>query len=261
MSGNPWVEKSRAVALEPSYLDRLSEVYSLPEPVPRPLSSEQRGRVVEAFERDDATLLGTLLGLFPKGGFRFPYREPYIGFLRFNPGAMEENPRTVARICARIRAMGSDGAVRSLEVPKESNRQMGPMFKNWLRGRFRTLSQDDLLRSTEGIALLDGNDKELMDFANVRLNCGLTKRPDLVARVNDRYVVGEAKYIGYTGGNQDKSFRDALSLALKPTKATMVAILDGIVWLPTSGHMWSELAHFTGNAVSSLLLSDFLDSL
>lgn len=261
MSGNPWVQRSFEIATEPSYLDRLAEVYALPLPVLRPLSSKIRKRIVEAFQYDDAMLLRALFELFPKGDFRFPYREPYIGFLRLNPEAVDVNPRTIARICERIRAMGSNGVIRSLEVPKESNRQMGPMFKNWLRDNYHSLPQDDFLKSREDIKLLEGNDKELMDFANVQLNCGLTKRPDLVGKSGGRYIVGEAKFIGYTGGNQDKSFRDALGLALKPTKATMVAILDGIVWLPTSGHMFSELENFTGNAMSCLVLREFLSSL
>jgi hypothetical protein len=38
-------------------------------------------------------------------------------------------------------------------------------------------------------------------------------------------------------------------------------MLDGIVWLPNSGQMSRRLANFPGNALTALLLDDFLNSI
>lgn len=100
--------------------------------------------------------------------------------------------------------------------------------------------------------------KKLKDYANEYLNCGLQKIPDFIGKKGTTYFVGEAKYIGDKGGNQDKSIEDALSLARKATSAMMVAVLDGVVWLESSGpSMWGKLKNFSGNALSALLLNEF----
>ena len=102
--------------------------------------------------------------------------------------------------------------------------------------------------------------EKLRQFANMQ-GCGLQKQPDFVVKVNDRYVVGEAKFIGTEGGNQNRAFDDALKLASSSfKKVATVAVLDGIVWIPDSGQMAKRLCNFGGNALTALLLDDFLAS-
>ena len=42
--------------------------------------------------------------------------------------------------------------------------------------------------------------------------------------------------------------------------ASTAAVLDGILWIPGSGQMAKRLENFSGNALSGLLLDDFLRS-
>lgn len=71
-------------------------------------------------------------------------------------------------------------------------------------------------------------------------------------------MIGEAKFIGSEGGNQNRGFEDAISLASRSCRtAITVAVLDGIVWIPNSGQMARRLGNFSGNALTALLLDDF----
>ncbi len=42
------------------------------------------------------------------------------------------NPQTVNRIAGNLYHMGFDAIIEKCTAPKETNRQMGPMFKNWI---------------------------------------------------------------------------------------------------------------------------------
>jgi hypothetical protein len=115
--------------------------------------------------------------------------------------------------------------------------------------------------SAQRIVFLDASGRRLRDFAN-RLGCGLQKQPDFIAKSNGKYVVGEAKFIGTEGGNQNRGFDDALLLASRASSGAITsAILDGIIWIPESGQMSRRLANFPGNALTALLLDDFLNSI
>jgi len=154
--------------------------------------------------------------------------------------------------------MGLDDVIKGLEAPKQFNRQMGAMFNIWLFKKYRNATDGAAFqKSKDPIVVLNANGEQLRLFAN-NIGCGLQKRPDFVVKANGRYVIGEAKFIGTEGGNQNRAFDDALSLASRSfKKAVTVAILDGIVWIPNSGQMSQRLKNFGGNALSALLLDDF----
>jgi hypothetical protein len=149
-----------------------------------------------------------------------------------------------------------------LQKPPEFNRQMGPLFKAWLRKKYRfTEDKDTFKKHNRGLIFLGLGEEGLREFAN-SLGCGLTKRPDFVAKNKGRYVIGEAKFLGTEGGNQNRAFDDAISLASRSFKnAVTVAILDGIIWIPDSGQMSKMLNNFSGNALTALLLDRLLSSL
>lgn len=251
-----WVERSFSLVKKGGYLDLLAEIYPAPPPRPRSLNQGEVERIKKAFAGSDAELLAVL---FQQK--RFPFNDPFISFLRQKPEEIERNPKTVERICGRLRQMGLTGILNGISKAPEFNRQMGPLFKSWLKREYRHTADLEEFKQSKTVIFLGLGEEELLKFAN-RIGCGLNKRPDFVAKVKNRYLLGEAKFIGSEGGNQNRAFEDALFLASRSFKnAVTVAVLDGIIWIPDSGQMAKRLANFSGNALTALLLGKFFASL
>jgi len=252
-----WAEQSFRLVARGGYLDRLAEIYIPPEPSRRSFSQDQYQELKLAFNSDDATLLKCILG-FEK----FPVNDPYISFLRLRPEEIRKSPKTLRRICKHLRKLGLDKVVEGLTEPKQFNRQMGAMFNHWLHQKYQfEADENEFTRAREKVILLDGSGEKLRQFAN-QIGCGIQKQPDFVAKVNKRFVIGEAKFIGSEGGNQNRAFDDAIKLASSSFKQSVsVAILDGIIWIPDSGQMARRLKNFSGNALSALLIDNFFDEL
>ena len=62
----------------------------------------------------------------------FPIKDSYVAYLKRDKTAIERNPNTVNRISSMLYEMGWDEILDKLTVPKETNRQIGPLFKNWI---------------------------------------------------------------------------------------------------------------------------------
>ena len=252
-----WCTKSFTLVSKGGYLDKLSSIYTAPEPLPLSLSKSLYNRIESALNQpNDYALLECLLNLD-----RFPFNDPYVSFLRKNPQAINDNPNTVARLCSRLRQMGITEVVKGLEEPKQFNRQMGQLFRKWITSNYSSAKDENSFINSNLLIFLDASGEKLRQFAN-QIGCGLQKQPDFVAKHKNRYIVGEAKFIGTEGGNQNRAFDDALNLASRSyPRAVTVAVLDGIIWLPDSGQMSRRLNNFSGNALTALLLDDFLSSL
>jgi len=112
------------------------------------------------------------------------------------------------------------------------------------------------------IAFLDGSDKYLMKFSNRVLGTKLKKGLDFLLRVNDSFVIGEAKFLTDFGGHQNAQFNDAMTLLHhRSGKAVKVAVLDGVVWIKGKNKMHSAVKKEKGTVLSTLLLNDFIRSL
>ena len=55
-----------------------------------------------------------------------------VPFLRHDKNAIPRNPQTVNRIAGNLYQMGYDTIIEKCTMPKETNRQMGSLFKNWI---------------------------------------------------------------------------------------------------------------------------------
>ena len=67
---------------------------------------------------------------------------------------------------------------------------------------------------------------------NSVLNQNLSKRPDLVAKVNQTYIVGVAKWIGRSGGNQNNQVKEVLDFCRNQRGSVIrVGIIEGMTWL------------------------------
>ncbi len=127
--------------------------------------------------------------------------------------------------------MTAEETVIRLESAPKLNTQMGPMFTNWLRNNFAILNIDDFRSSTEGIFILNSSEEACKTFINQELNQILDKRPDLVAKVNTTYIIGEAKWVGSPGGNQNKQVVEVINLCKNQRgNVIRVGVIDGFPW-------------------------------
>lgn len=258
---NHWLQLSIEYANQRSYLDDLYRVYpTVPEGI-RDIDRDLWNEIENAFEkRDDINLLQNLLKLK-----LFPIKDSYIAYLRKDNQAMYRNPATVERICGRLYEMGMDEMFKRASEPKETNRQIGPLFRRWLRKKslgVQPVALEDFTRS-EGNAILDASDNEMLRFAHDKLNYQHDKGLDFVARFNRQYVIAEAKFLTDFGGHQNAQFNDAITTITRQTrglKAIPVAILDGVLYIETESKMHNALAGRlkNKNIMSSLVLREFL---
>lgn len=263
---NKWVKKSIDLAKGHGYLDRLSEIYPINPEVGRNIKQHEIEMIKNAFKgKNKAKLISALLDLK-----RFPFDDPYIGFFRKDRGALERNPKTVRRIGKKLFKMGIEEIVIGATRAKTPSRQIGQMFKNWLpKLKYPILPKEKFLKH-KGVAILEGGDVSLMNFAKEELGYKREKGLDLVMKIKNKFIIGESKLITTSGGTQDKSFREGISFVKnrnKNKKVIQIAILDGVLWLtgkkknkkPT---LYDTVQNLSNKeiALSALLLNEFIKS-
>ncbi len=254
---NYWTQLSIDYANQRSYLDDLFRVYpTIPEGI-RDIDSEVWGRVEESFhERNNIALIENLLKLA-----LFPIKDSYVAYLRRDPTAIRRNPATVARLCGRLYEMGLDQIFARASEPKETNRQIGPLFRRWINQGslgIPAFTTGDFLSSDDD-AILDGSDAELKAFANEHLGYDGNKGLDLLVRLRGRYIIGEAKFLTDFGGHQNAQFNDAVSIFDQPgLSAVPIAILDGVLYIKSRGKMYNDITSREDDIMSSLVLREFL---
>lgn len=259
---NYFLQESINLANHTDYLDELYRVYPIVPNAPRNLPQDKWDTVVDAFRRrDNVGLLKSLMDLEV-----FPIKDSYVAFLRSDKSALERNPRTVGRICGELYGMGLKGVEEECSRPKETNRQIGPLFSRWLKSGvlgIPSLGYDEFDASGED-AVLIGRDHDMKRFAETRLGYSHPKGLDFVARVNGRYVIGEAKFLSDFGGHQNAQLKDALATLYADADAEKVAILDGVCYLPKNVEMCNIIRseeNQNKNIMSALVLNSFLHSL
>ncbi|MDO8529388.1 MAG: restriction endonuclease [bacterium] len=256
---NHWTQLSIEYANQRSYLDDLFHVYpTIPDGI-RDIHGELWKNVEKAFEkRNNATLLENLLKL----GL-FPIKDSYVAYLKRDKESLKRNPATVDRLCGRLYEMGIDEIFSRSSEPKETNRQIGPLFKRWVNNKSLGIIpiKPDKFIKAKGNAILDASDAEMMSFAKEHLNYKHNKGLDFIGRFNGKYVIGEAKFLTDFGGHQNAQFNDAIStLKARGVKATTIAILDGVLYIKGKNKMHKDI---TGklkneNIISALVLREFL---
>ncbi len=256
---NYWTDLSIQYANQKSYLDDLFQVYpTIPDGI-REIKEESWDKVEKAFNRqDNVFLIKELLKLD-----LFPIKDSYIAFLKRDSSSIERNPKTVNRICGRLYEMGLDKILEKCTEPKETNRQIGPFFRRWLNKKALGIQPVKLeaFLSNDNDAILDAGDKEMMDFASENLNYKREKGLDFVARFNQKYVIGEAKFLSDFGGHQNAQFNDAIStIETTNVDAIKIAILDGVVYIKGNNKMYRDITtHYKDlNIMSALVLREFL---
>ncbi|WP_120865340.1 restriction endonuclease [Helicobacter pylori] len=242
-----------------SYLDDLFQVYpTIPEGL-REIDSKIWSNVEYHFKRkDNLALITELLNLD-----LFPIKDSYMAYLKRDKSALERNPRTINRICGRLYEMGLNKIFEKCSEPKETNRQIGPMFKDWINNKSLGIEPVDLndFIANENDAILKASDNVMVEFAKSHVNYHHHKGLDFVARFNKKYIIGEAKFLTDFGGHQNAQFNDAISTIETPNiKAIKVAILDGVLYIESNNKMRKLLdtTYRNYNIMSALVLREFL---
>ncbi len=256
---NKWTKLSIEYANQRSYLDDLFQVYpTIPEGI-REINNDIWKDVENAFKKkNNITLVKELLKLD-----LFPIKDSYIAYLKRDKTSIERNPKTINRISGRLYEMGLNKIFERRSEPKETNRQIGPMFKDWLNNKtlgIQPVSIDEFTSNNED-AILDASDKAMMDFAKEHLNYNHNKGLDFVARFNGQYVIGEAKFLTDFGGHQNAQFNDAINtIETKKVKAIKIAILDGVLYIKGKNKMHKSITELYKdyNIMSALVLREFL---
>ena len=260
---NQWTKKSVEIAAEENYLDQLFAVYPMNPEQMREIEPGRRREIERAFlGNNDAGLINALLSLK-----LFPIKDSYVPYVRSDRTSLARNPETVKRIATRVRAMGLDGLFNAASAPKETNRQIGPMFQQWIKaGNLATTMTEDERRfeaSAENI-VFTGSDESCRKFAARVLNYQRNKGLDLLAKFKGEYIIGEAKFLTDVGGHQNAQFEDAITLLQCDANATKVAILDGVLYQPGPNGTRKMFRHLknnpTHNILSALILREFLES-
>ncbi|QTY27028.1 hypothetical protein [Flavobacterium sp. CS20] len=256
---NKWTKLSIEYANQRSYLDDLFLVYpTIPEGI-REINKDIWAEVEKSFKKKDNDLLIRQLLKFDL----FPIKDSYIAYLKRDGSAIDRNPRTINRICGRLYEMGLDKIFERCSEPKETNRQISPMFRDWLKRKslgVEPVSLDEFL-SNDKDAILDAGDNAMMNFAKEHLGYNHNKGLDFVGRFNKQFVIGEAKFLTDFGGHQNAQFNDAIStIQAKGVKAVKIAILDGVLFIEGKNKMYKSITetYKDYNIMSALVLREFL---
>jgi hypothetical protein len=254
---NYWTKLSQEFANQRNYLDELFQVYpTIPDGI-RDIDQDLWQEVEIAFNsNNNLTLLNTLLKFD-----LFPIKDSYVAYLKRDSGSISRNPETVNRLCGRLYEMGLNKIYEKCSEPKETNRQIGPLFKRWIdKGSLGLLpiNQEDFLANNNN-AILRGSDEEMKQFATNHLGYNGSKGLDFIARFNNKYIIGEAKFLSDFGGHQNAQYNDAIAtLDTHVTKGVItIAILDGVLYIPSTRRN-SMSINTEQNIMSTLVLRDFL---
>lgn len=265
---NIWTQKSIDLASQRNYLDLLYKVYPMSVNLRRELSGEVQSEIKNAFERrEDEKLLKILL----KQEI-FPIKDSYVAYLKRDKSAIDRNPNTVERLTGILQEMGYEEIFDMATAPKETNRQIGPLFKRWMRsgslGVKVTENPNEFL-SHSGNIVFDASDALMQSFAKENLGYKHNKGLDFIAKFNNKYVLAEAKFLTDFGGHQNAQFNDAIStmqseLSHTDKHVVQIAILDGVLYISGNNKMHKTITtNFKDSevVVSAVLLRDYLFAL
>lgn len=217
------------------------------------------------FLRDNKKLIELLLSQE-----LFPLKDSYVSYLRKDRSAIERNPKTIDRLAGAIYSLGIDDTINRMSSPKETNRQIGPLFRRWIKNKslgIETTEDEEYFLSTTKNMILDKSDQGLANFAKSILGYSNNKGLDLVLKYEGKDIVGEAKFLTDFGGHQNAQLLDALTTIKSEFKTSYevlpIAILDGVIYIENGGKMYKTLEEVNEEKVilSSLLLRDFIFSL
>lgn len=265
---NQWIKHSIDLANQRNYLDLLYKVYPMSNNIRREIPKYAENKIRQYLnEKDNINLLKELLKLEI-----FPIKDSYVAYFKRDKTAIQRNPNTVNRLMGIIHEMGIDEILEKSSAPKETNRQIGPLFKHWLQKGYLGVPVfteiEDFMKSSEN-AILNMADNKMKLFAQEHLGYTHDKGLDFIGRFNNKYIIGEAKFLTDFGGHQNSQFQDAITTMTSNINPNMdlpvivISILDGVLYIKGKNKIYRQLntTHKNDNILSCLLLRDFLFSI
>ena len=256
---NKWLEKSIQIAQQEDYLDRLQKVYKLPTNERRELDTRIWNKIDIAYHnKNDIELIKSLLELE-----LFPIKHSFVAYFRREPTSINRNPKTVEEIANVIYSLGIDAIKIRCEEPKETNRQIGPLFKNYLIDTDLGIAKQYQVefRNNTNDAIYIGSDDDSKKFAAEKLGYKRNKGLDFLARISGKYLIGEAKFLTDFGGHQNAQLDDAYStLNANVEGAEKILILDGVLFIKNTGKMYQTITqdYQNENIMSAIVLKEFI---
>lgn len=257
---NYFLIQSIELANSRNYLDELFRVYPMSPDSLREIDAQKWSAFEKEFKQNNqAKIIQSLLDFE-----LFPIKDSYVAYLRRDKSAILRNPMTIARLCGKLKEMGLDKIYKNLSQPKETNRQIGPLFKRWVNSGALGLTPLPLkkFQSTKQNAILNATDSAMQEYAREFLGYTNQKGLDFIAKFNDKFIIGEAKFLSDFGGHQNAQLNDAFALLNSQSKhknVIKVAILDGVCYIKNHSKMFETLMqHKDKNIFSALFLRDFL---
>ena len=263
---NIWTKKSIELANQQNYLDLLYKVYPMSVNLRRELKKGTKEEIKTYFNNRQSTkLLETLLDQEV-----FPVKDSYVAYLKRDRTAVKRNPATVERVTGMLYEMGLGEIFDKASTPKETNRQIGPLFTSWINtgalGCKITLDANEFTEYNGNI-IFNGSDNQMYEYANEHLGYIRNKGLDFMAKFNNKYIIGEAKFLTDFGGHQNAQFADAMStlrtkLNKTDNEVIVIAILDGVLYIKNNSKMHKSITENNDEIIiSAVLLRDFLFSL
>lgn len=265
---NYWTQLSAQFAQQRNYLDELYKVYPITPNLRRNLEIKKEENIKNAFDnRDNMELVKQLLELE-----LFPIKDSYVAFLKRDRESISRNPQTINRIAGNLFQMGIDNIIEKCTEPKETNRQIGPMFKNWIdKGTLgvKVIKNIGEFIECKDNCILNLSDDAMEKFAKNYLGFDREKGIDFIAKFNEKYVIAEAKFLTDFGGHQNAQFDDAVRTMQSSFEGKIVenevipiAIMDGVLYIQGNNKMYRYLQEHSEQIIlSTLVLREFLYSL
>lgn len=265
---NYWTKVSVEFAQQRNYLDQLYKVYPITPNLRRELSKSKIENIKSAYESGiNEDLVKSLLDLD-----LFPIKDSYVAYLKRDKSAIDRNPQTINRIAGNLFQMGFEDIIDKCTAPKETNRQIGPMFKQWVdKGTIGApiyKNFNDFLNCNDN-CILNMSDAEMEKFARDYLGFKREKGIDFIAKFNNKYVIAEAKFITDFGGHQNAQFDDAVRTMQSDfsdkkveNEFIPIAIMDGVLYIKGNNKLYNYLKnHPDQTIISALVLREYLYSL
>ena len=265
---NLWAKRSVELARDRDYLDQLFKVYPMSINPRRELNKSKCAQIETHYnKKENYELIKALLDFDI-----FPVKDSYIAYLKRDRQSIDRNPRTVDRLAGLLYQHDLEYIYDKCSEPKETNRQIGPLFKNWIDSKplgAPVFNHAKDFLSHKGDAVYNTGDAEMKDFATEHLGFTRNKGLDFIGRFNETYVIAEAKFLTDFGGHQNAQFDDAISTLRSQLKVNKhgfkvisIAILDGTLYIKGGNKLYRHLEENGDDTiVSALLLSDFVYSL
>lgn len=265
---NNWTKVSCEFAQQKNYLDELYKVYPIVPNLRRKLDKSVKEEINNAFtSKNNEELVSVLLK-----SEVFPIKDSYVAFLKHDKGAIKRNPNTINRIAGNLYQMGYDEIIQNCTEPKETNRQIGPMFKQWIDkgtlGAKIIKNPNDFIKSDEN-CIYNDSDKNMKDLAQKYFGYKRDKGIDFIAKFNNKYVIAEAKFITDFGGHQNGQFDDAIRTmqdSFEDKKVSNqiipISIMDGVLYIDSNNKMYKYLENNSEQIIlSALVLREYLYSI